>query len=158
MKKLISQIKSFAGLITAVVVISGATKFVDWRSTKNQTEVRSQEFEQVMDTLSVMQDAIWYNNVQLTQQGQDLQGIHDTLKGIDKENKQQSSDIRTLIWAQRNENDFTQDQLREIMDEMLKKNARLEKISPEGDLIPSEWLLTPSTDLRTTSPIFNSSQ
>ena len=122
MKKLISQIKSFAGLITAVLVISGATKFVDWRATKNQTEVRSQEFEQVMDTLSVMQDAIWYNNVQITELDFKVQGIQDTLDDFESEHKQQGEQIKSLTWGVKNIERFTPEDFEDIMDEMLKKN------------------------------------
>jgi hypothetical protein len=122
MKKIVAQIKSFAGLITAVVVIAGATKFVDRMTARNQKEAQAKGFEQVLDSLQVMNQNIEYLSIENSNQDEQLQNIHDTLLKIDKENKKQSSSINTLIWAQQNEESFTPEQLREIMNEMLKKN------------------------------------
>jgi len=126
MKKLVDQIRSFAGLITAITVIAGATIWVNGRTEKGRTAEQSKGFEQVMDTLSVMQDAIWYNNVQISDLNEDVQSIHDTLEKIDDENQEQSEDIETLGWAISRIESFTPEQMEEILSRELKKNYVME--------------------------------
>ena len=141
--ELFKQLKVVAGVITSVVIISGATLWITKTSNGNQEE-QTANFDRVFDTLAVMNQNIEYLSIENSSQDEQLQGIHDTLLKIDKDNESQGQSIRALTWAIQNQEDFTPDQLREIMDEMLKKNYVMEKWDLEW---PDWWIVQPPTDL-----------
>jgi wyosine [tRNA(Phe)-imidazoG37] synthetase (radical SAM superfamily) len=124
-KNLGSQIKSFAGLIGAVIVISSVTNIREYRSEKKQSLVQSEAFDSVLVTLEAVKDATWYNNVQITELSEDVQGIQDTLDEFEQEHRAQGQQINTLAWGLRNIQQFTPEQFEKVLDEMLKKNERL---------------------------------
>ena len=141
--ELFKQLKVVAGVITSVVIISGATLWITKTSNGNQEE-QTANFDRVFDTLAIMNQNIEYLSIENSSQDEQLQDIHDTLLKIDKDNESQGQSIRALTWAIQNQEDFTPDQLREIMDEMLKKNYVMEKWDLEW---PDWWIVQPPTDL-----------
>ena len=121
MKKLITQIRSFAGLITAISVIAGATMFVNSRTERNRGSEQSESFTRVLDTLAVMQEDIRYINIEQSMMSEQIQGIQDTLDDFEEEHKAQGEQIKSLAWGLRNIEQFTPVQFEEIMNQMLNK-------------------------------------
>ena len=107
MKKLIFDI---AKVITAVATIGGAALWFDGKFDKQNADL-----EDIKETVS-------YINTEQSFMSEDIQGIHDTLDRIEDLQAKQGERQKSIVWILKNQDDFTPEQLRDIMDEMLKKN------------------------------------
>jgi len=126
MKKIILDI---AKVIGAVATIAGAALWFDARFDKSAEDLK--EIKQTVD----------YINVEQSWMAEDLESIHDTLARIERMQVRQSERQKSIVWILRNQEDFTPDQLRDIMDEMLKKNnGQTGSVStPTSTTSPAEW-------------------
>ena len=97
------------------------------------------------DKLDEIQTTVNYNNVELGFQAEAIQGIQDTLDDNEEALKAQGKQIKSLAWGLNNIDQFTPEQFKEVMNEMLKKNSELIRWEVEwpGSLIPPP----PSTEL-----------
>ena len=120
MNKLIAQIKSLSGLITAVVVIVSTTLAVT-RSANKRGEAQSANFERVFDSIAEVKDMVSYDNEKIIQVSGDVQSMQGTLKNFEGEHKRQGEQINTIVWGLKNLDRFTPDDFEDIIDEMLKK-------------------------------------
>ena len=111
------QIIGAGKVIGAVGIIGGAAL---WMNAKFDASIAPAGA--VLDSLAVINQNIEYLSIENSQQDEKLQDIVDTLANLEEEHKAQGDNIRTLTWAIQNKENFTPDQLRDIMDEMLKKN------------------------------------
>lgn len=158
--QLFTQLKAVSGAISAVAIIAGCAIWIT--STVNNSSdlqdanfdrvfdslaVKDANFDRVFDSLAVMNQNIEYLSIENSNQDETLQNILDTIERFEKEHKEQGRDISSLIWAVKNKDGLTKEQLENTLDEMLKKNIELNPASEIG-LIPSEWLMSPNTDLR----------
>ncbi len=117
MKKLILDI---AKVIGAVATIGGSALWFDSRFDDSATQ---QE-----DVLELVE----YINVEQQIMSEDINGIKDSVKGLEnkldvvqEEQNNHHDAIENLGWAIRNQNDFTPEQMEDILDRMLKKNNEL---------------------------------
>ena len=138
MKKLLAQIKSLSGLITAVAVISGATLWIT-KTSNNNTAEQQESFKRVFDSIADVKQMVEYVNIEQSMMSENIQRNTDTLKKIAQDNEQQSKDIHSLTWALRNQDQFTPDQMRDIIDELLK---RTETLRPDPITLPPSSALT----------------
>lgn len=142
--KLPAKLESLAGLITAVVVISGVTLKITNTSNSNQAEQTS-NFERMFDSIAEVKQLAEWNNIEIGFQGEQLHNINDSLIKIDAENEKQSADIESVFWAISNINNFTPEQMEEILSRELKKNSV--HMTPLDLDFPSWWTQEPSTEL-----------
>ena len=137
---LAKQLKSFAGLITAVGVIVGATLTIT-KASNNNTE----NFDRMFDSISVVKQLAEYNNIEIGFQGEQLYNINDSLKKIAEDNEKQTADIESVAWAITQINNFTPEQLEEVLRRELKKNSV--HMTPLILDFPSWMTQEPSTEL-----------
>jgi hypothetical protein len=108
MKKLIFEM---AKVITAVATIGGAALWLDAK------------FDNSTDTLDEINQKVDYINVEQQFMAEDIQGIHDTLDRIENMQVKQGERQKSIVWILRNQDNFSAEQLEDIMSEMLKKNG-----------------------------------
>jgi len=115
MKKLILDI---AKLIGAIVTIGGSAL---WFDSKFDASVEKQE-----DVLQMIE----YVNTEQAMMAEDIMDIKDSVNEldmkvdavVDQQHKHQDA-INNIGWAVKNQDNFTPEQLREILDNVLKKNT-----------------------------------
>ena len=139
-------VKQISGAVGVVGTIAAASLWF------NSVSVDIKEVNQVvLDSVSAIKEMVDYINVEQGWMASDIQGIKDTLKEFETEHKAQGDDIRSLTWVMRNQEDFTPEQLRSIMDEMLKKNLSSDRLPDSLPYWKSHYMIIPpqaSTDLR----------
>jgi len=114
----VKQILNIAKYISAVVVIGSAALWLDARF-DNQVDSN----EAMIDSLEVVKRDISYNSIHLSQIDEDLQGIQDTLEDLEDMQHKQTQHIESLGWAIQNIDNFTPEQLKEILNRELKKTS-----------------------------------
>jgi len=123
MKKLILDI---AKVIGAVATIGGSAL---WFDAKFDTSTDKQE-----EVLELVE----YINIEQQLMAEDITGIKDSVKGLENkldivqgEQEVHHEAIDNLGWAIRNQDNFTPEQMEEILDRMIKKNNELIVLHPE---------------------------
>jgi len=126
MWKIVGQV---AGAIGAVATIAVAALWF------NSVSLDIKDVNQVvLDSVSAVKTMVEYINIEQGWMAEDIQGIKDTLKEFEEEHKEQGKDIDAVVWALQHMEQFTPEQLKEIMNEMLRKNNGL-SIYPSYDPI-----------------------
>ena len=120
--QLFTQLKAVAGVITAIGVISGGAIWIT-STVNNSSESQDANFDRMFDSIAEVRQLAEWNNIEIGFQGEQLNNINDTLEKIDADNKKQSSDIESVAWAISNINDFTPEQMEEILNRELKKTS-----------------------------------
>lgn len=111
--------------ITAVATIAGGALWFDGKFDK-----QAEEAKEIKETLE-------YINIEQSLMAEDIQGIHDTLTEFEVEHKEQGDKIESLGWAIRNVNNFTSEQLEEILNREFERD-RVYNRSSELEFIPIE--------------------
>ncbi len=93
--------------------------------------------DMITDNQADMMESIEYINVEQQFMSEDIDNIQDTQDDFAAEYKEQGEDIKTLYWAIRNQDNFTPQQLREIIDEML-NHSPVVALSP--DTVPADFI------------------
>jgi len=102
---------NIAKYISAIAVIGGAALWFDAQFDKNA------------ESLKDIQQTVDYINTEQSFMAEDLQGIHDTLENMEYMQEAQGKRIESVVWGLNHINDFDPEQFKDILDEMLKKNA-----------------------------------
>lgn len=79
-------------------------------------------FDTITDNQEDMMESINHINVEQQFMAEDIVSIQDTLLEFEKEHKAQGDEIRNLGWAIRNIENFTPEQMEEILDRTFKSN------------------------------------
>jgi len=79
-------------------------------------------FDTVQDNQEDMIESIEHINVEQQFQAEDLAEIKDTLWKLEAEHKAQGANIESLGWAIKNLDNFTPEQMEEILDRTLRNN------------------------------------
>ena len=122
MKKLILDI---AKVLTAVATIGGSALWFDAK------------FDANTESLKDIKETVDYNSVELSLMSEDIQGIHDTLDKFESNLNKQNSNIQSLGWAVRNIDNFTPEQLEEILNREFQRERVYNRTS-ELEAIPIE--------------------
>ena len=102
------------------------------------------KFDDQKASADELKESIEYISVEQQFMAEDLAGIHDSLANMERDNTAQTENIKSLTWVVKNRSKYDQAQLDAIMDEMLKKNTSMQKITPEWP----QWMTQqPATDL-----------
>lgn len=118
------QLRAVAGTVTAVVVIAGVGAATT-RATNKRAEEQQLRDERMFDSIASVKTMVEYNSIEIGFQGEQLYKIQDTLDDIFMQNRKQNNDISSLVWAIENKEGLTPEQLKNALDEMLKKNLGL---------------------------------
>lgn len=106
-------------------------------------------FDDAKDDIKDNQDDIIemleFVNAEQSIMSEDIQNIHDTLVKLEEEHKHQGEKIEDVVWILNHQNDYSPEQLEEIMDRLLKKNYVMEKEDLEW---PEELTVRTNTDLK----------
>lgn len=82
---------------------------------------------------------IEYVSVEQSMMAEDILNIQDTLDKFEAEHHKQGEEIQSITWILRNQENFTSEQLENIIDEMLQKNTpRPYAMESELEYIPIE--------------------
>ncbi len=125
MKELIKHIITAGKVLGAVGTIALGALWFDAKFDK-QTE----DLEDIKTTVD-------YINTEQGFLAEDVQEIHDTLTKFEAEHRQQGEQIKSLGWAIRNINNFTPEQLEEILNREFERDRVYNRTS-ELETIPIE--------------------
>lgn len=109
-----------AKYISAIGIIGAATLFFDAKADKSLENDRI-----IMDNQADLKQDIEHISTEQSAQSERIDGLYDTLAGFEAEHLEQGKDIRSITWILEHQEQFSTEELKEIMDEMLKKNATL---------------------------------
>ena len=122
MKKLLFDI---AKVITAVATIGGGALWFDAK------------FDKQNETLNDIKLEVEYVSADQALMSEDIANIQDTLHKFGEEHLRQGDNIRALGWAIRNKENFTPEQLEELLNREFQRNRVYNRAS-ELEFIPIE--------------------
>ncbi len=125
MKELIKHIITASKVLGAIGTIALGALWFDAKFDK-QTE----DLEDIKITVD-------YINTEQSFLAEDIQGIHDTLENFEVEHKKRGEQIESLGWAIRNINNFTPEQLEEVLNREFERDRVYNRTS-ELEFIPIE--------------------
>jgi len=88
-------------------------------------------FDGMKDDIGEVQETVDHINIEQTWMAEDIAGIQDTLAEYEKEHKIQTQKINSISWGLQNHENYSPEQFKEVMEELLKKNY--------GPIVWSEW-------------------
>ena len=126
--RVLTQIVSAWKVITAIVGIATlSVTAAFWFSNQIDSVTDSDESFKtaVLDSLSSIKQEVEYLDVDINNVAEDVINIRDTMEEFKVEQEVHHSAIQNLNWAVRNQDKFTPEQMREILDQWTKKNGEL---------------------------------
>lgn len=107
MKSIWTILKYFGIISGSVTVLFGVWKYLDT----------------INDNVSDVKEMTEYNNIQINDVSNQLYNLQDTAEDIQREQIRQGNKLDNLAWIVRNRNNYTQEQLEELMDIMMRRNS-----------------------------------
>lgn len=127
------QLLNIGKYIVAVGTIAGAALFFDARTDKS------------LENDKIMMEAMEHISIEQQFMAEDILNLQDTLDEFEEEQKRQSDNIESLGWAIGNIDNFTPEQMEEILNRELKKNSV--NLTPLKIDFPTWMIQEPSTEL-----------
>lgn len=125
MKELMKHIITASKVLGALGVIAGAALWFDGK------------FDAAEENDKEVLEMVEYNNMQISDLSNDVQGLHDTLERQEGTLENLAKQSQSLGWAIRNINNFTPEQLQEILNREFTRNRVYNRTS-ELEAIPIE--------------------
>jgi len=114
------QLLTIAAYITAVATIAGAALWFD-----NRFDNMEDNNAVVLDSVAVVKQMVEYINIEQGFMAEDIMGINDTLEDMQEAQTSQAQHLNSLTWMFRNQDTFTPEQMKLLLDSYLKKNNDL---------------------------------
>jgi len=133
MKKFLDIVKIPGIVVGCVVTLYGVFAF----------------FDGLKDDISDTKDMVEYNNMQINDVSQQLYELQDTAEDIRERQIEQCNKLNNLTWIVRHRNEYTEEQLEELMDMMMRRSFVVASPTPSAHS-PSPPLPTTAIDIRDT--------
>ena len=140
MKTVLAHIVTIGKVLGAFSIAIGGVLWLDSRF-----DAQTDNKDAMFDSIAEVKQMVEYNNIEIGFLAERQEAFQDTLEKFENEHKKQGENIESLGWAIRNIENFTPEQMEEILNRELKKNVSLR---PDLDYdFPLWWIVQPSTDL-----------
>ena len=104
--KIVSGVKTFYGIAAACFALTVAGWVV-----RGAYQNFMGQFDIVLDSIAAVQEDVHYINVEQSFMAEDIAELHDTLKGMGEDIKDNKQTAERLIWIERNREGFSPEQL-----------------------------------------------
>ena len=125
MKELIKHIITIGKVLGALGVMTTGVLWLDGK------------FDKQTGDLEDIKEIVEYNNIEIGLLAERQEGFQDTLESFEAEHKEQGDKIESLGWALRNIDNFTPEQLEEILNREFARDREYNR-SSEIMFIPVE--------------------